>query len=52
MVAMLQVFLTEDPEIEYLFCDAPSDSETCLFFLFFCDYKMNILILTYLRKNQ
>ena len=27
---MLQVFLAEDPEIEYLFCGAPSGSETCL----------------------
>ena len=26
---MLQVFLVEDPEIEYLFCGAPSGSETC-----------------------
>ena len=25
---MLQVFLAEDPEIEYLFCGAPSGSET------------------------
>ena len=29
---MLQVFLAEDPEIEYLFCGAPSGSETCLLF--------------------
>ena len=29
---MLQVFLAEDPEIEYLFCSAPSGSETCLLF--------------------
>ena len=29
---LLQVFLTEDPEIEYLFCGAPSGSETCLLF--------------------
>ena len=28
----LQVFLAEDPEIEYLFCGAPSCSETCLLF--------------------
>ena len=27
---MLQVFLAEDPEIEYLICGAPSSSETCL----------------------
>ena len=27
---MLQVFLAEDPEIEYLFCGARSGSETCL----------------------
>ena len=30
---MLQVFLAEDPEIEYLFCGAPSGSKTCLLFL-------------------
>ena len=29
---MLQVFLAEDPEIEYLFCGAPFGSETCLLF--------------------
>ena len=29
---LLQVFLAEDPEIEYLFCGAPSGSETCLLF--------------------
>ena len=29
---MLQVFLAEDPDIEYLFCGAPSGSETCLLF--------------------
>ena len=29
---MLQVFLAEDPEIEYLFCGAPSGSEACLLF--------------------
>ena len=29
---MLQVFLAEDPEIEYLFCGAPSDSDTRLLF--------------------
>ena len=27
---MLQVFLVEDPEIEYLFCGAPSGSETMI----------------------
>ena len=27
---MLQVFLAEDPETEYLFCGVPSGSETCL----------------------
>ena len=32
ILLMLQVFLTEDPEIEYLFCIAPSGSETCLLF--------------------
>ena len=31
-VEMLQVFLAEDPEIEYLFSGAPSGSETCLLF--------------------
>ena len=30
VLLMLQVFLAEDPEIEYLFCGAPSGSETCL----------------------
>ena len=29
---MLQVFLAEDPEIEFLFCGAPSGSDTCLLF--------------------
>ena len=32
ILLMLQVFLAEDPEIEYLFCGASSDSETCFFF--------------------
>ena len=32
ILLMLQVFLTEDPKIEYLFCGAPSGSETCLLF--------------------
>ena len=32
ILLMLQVFLTKDPEIEYLFCGAPSGSETCLLF--------------------
>ena len=32
---MLQVFLAEDSEIEYLFCGVPSGSETCLLF---CNY--------------
>ena len=32
ILLMLQVFLTEDSKIEYLFCGAPSSSETCLFF--------------------
>ena len=32
ILLMLQVFLAEDPEIEYLFCGAPSGSGTCLFF--------------------
>ena len=30
IMLMLQVFLAEDPEAEYLFCGAPSGSETCL----------------------
>ena len=30
ILLMLQVFLAEDPEIEYLFCGAPSGPETCL----------------------
>ena len=29
---VLQVFLADDPEIQYLFCGAPSGSETCLLF--------------------
>ena len=29
ILLMLQVFLAEDPEIEYLFYGAPSGSETC-----------------------
>ena len=32
ILLMLQVFLAEDPEIEYLICGAPSGSETCLLF--------------------
>ena len=32
ILLMLQVFLAEGPEIEYLFCGAPSGSETCLLF--------------------
>ena len=30
ILLMLQVFLAEDPEIKYLFCGAPSGSETRL----------------------
>ena len=30
ILLMLQVFLAEDSEIEYLFCGAPSGSENCL----------------------
>ena len=29
ILLMLQVFLAEDPENEYLFCGAPFGSETC-----------------------
>ena len=29
---MLQVFLAEDPEFEYLFCGAPSHTEASLLF--------------------
>ena len=32
ILVMLQVFHAEDPEIEYLFCGAPSGSETSLLF--------------------
>ena len=32
ILLMLQVFLAEDPEIEYLFCGASSGSETGLLF--------------------
>ena len=32
ILLMLQVFLAEDPEIEYLFCGAPAGSGTCLLF--------------------
>ena len=32
ILLMLQVILAEDSEIEYLFCGAPSGSETCLLF--------------------
>ena len=32
ILIMLQVFLAKDPEIEYLFCGAPSGSEICLLF--------------------
>ena len=30
ILLMVQVFLADDPEIEYLFCGDPSGSETCL----------------------
>ena len=30
ILLMIQIFLKEDPEIEYLFCGAPSRSETTL----------------------
>ena len=32
ILLMLQVFLAENPEVEYLFCGVPSGSETCLLF--------------------
>ena len=32
ILLMLQVFLAEDPEVENLFCGAPSGSETCSLF--------------------
>ena len=32
ILLMLQAFLVEDPEVEYLFCGALSGSETCLLF--------------------
>ena len=32
ILPMLQVFLAEDPDIEYVFCGAPSGSETSLLF--------------------
>ena len=32
ILLMLQVFPAENPEIECLFCGAPSGSETCLLF--------------------
>ena len=32
ILLMLQVILAENPEIEYLFCGAPSGSETYLLF--------------------
>ena len=32
ILLMLQVFFTEDPETEYLFCGAHSGSEICLLF--------------------
>ena len=32
ILLMLQVLLAEDPEIEFLFCGAPSGYETCLLF--------------------
>ena len=42
---MLQVFLAEDPEIEYLFCGVPSGSETCLLFCndIFCLWLESVL---------
>ena len=36
ILLMLQVFLTEDPEIEYLFCGAPSGTEICFCNDLFC----------------
>ena len=41
ILLMLQVFLAEDPEIEHLFCGAPS-SETCLICLTFRHLKQGI----------
>ena len=32
ILLMMQLFLAEDHEVEYLFCGAPSGSETCLLF--------------------
>ena len=40
ILLMLQVFLAEDPEIEYFFCGAPTRSETNLIFCsdLFCSW--------------
>ena len=32
VLLVLKIFLTEDSQVENLFCDAPSCSEACLFF--------------------
>ena len=55
ILLMLQAFLAEDPEIEYLFCGAPSGSESCLLFcndLFWSLFRMifNMTLLGWLIK--
>ena len=47
ILLMLQVFLAEDPEIEHLFCDAPSGSEpTCSSAMIYsaCGWSLFMLI--------
>ena len=52
ILLMLQVFLAQDPEIEYLFCGAPSGSETCLLFCndLFCLWLESVTLLGWLIR--
>ena len=46
ILLMQQVFLAEDPEIEYLFCGVPSRSETIVQFIFyFRSFEISVNIL-------
>ena len=46
---MLQVFLAENPETEYLFCGAPSGSETSLLF---CKFPIDLETFIYQQPME
>ena len=50
IVLMLQVFLAEDPEIDYLFYGAPSGSKTSLLF---CNgpRQVNLVLIAYASRE-